>query len=72
MSYEGVFDFYRDRISHAPAYGFRSGHEILNVIMRTAFHDSMLTESEYRNIINLCEDAHIKMTEDNYNAGWKQ
>lgn len=72
MSYDGVFDFYRDRIRQAPAYGFRSGHEILNVIIRTAFRDSMLTDSEYHNIINLCEDSHIKMMEDNYNAGWEQ
>ena len=72
MSYEGVFDFYKDRISQAPAYGFRSGHEILTVILRSAFWDSFLTVQEYISIVNLCEQAHIKMMEDNYNAGWKQ
>ena len=72
MSYEGVFEFYKDRIESAPKYGFKSGHEILNTIIRTAFWDSFLTGNEYILIINLCEKAHIKMMEDNYNAGWSK
>lgn len=72
MSYEGVFDFYKDRISQAPAYGFRAGHEILTVILRTASGNSFLTEQEYLRIINLCEQAHIKLMEDNFNAGWNE
>ena len=72
MSYEGVFEFYKDRISKVHNYGFRAGHEILMVILRTAFWDSFLTEQEYLRIINLCEQAHIKMMEDNFNAGWNE
>lgn len=72
MSYEGVYDFYRGRINSAPLYGFRSGHEILKVIIRCAFYDSFLTDEEFNSIIKLCELAHIKMMEDNYNAGWNE
>lgn len=72
MSYEGVYEFYRDRVLSCPSYGFKSGHEILTVIMRTALRDSMLTDEEYNNIIDLCEKAHIKMMEDNYNGNWNQ
>ena len=71
MSYDGVFDFYRDRIKSCPLYGFKSGHEILATITRCAFHDSMLTDDEFNSIIKLADDCHIKMMEDNYNAGWK-
>lgn len=71
ISYEGVFDFYVDRINACPKYGFTSGHEILHVIMRNAFNDSLLTLKEFDSIINLCTDAHIKMMEDNYNEQWK-
>ena len=68
--HEGIFDFYRGRINSAPSYGFTSGHNLLMVIIRTAFNDSMLTPSEFDTIINLCQQAHIKMMEDNYNAEW--
>ena len=67
-----LFDFYKGRIESAPNYGFKSGHDILKLVCRTAFHDSLLTDDEFNNIMNLCENAHIKMMEDNYNAGWKQ
>ena len=69
--FPGVFDFYRDRINACPLYGFKSGHEILHVIMRTTFNDSLLTLDEFDSIINLCELAHNKMMEDNYNEQWK-
>ena len=64
-------DFYRDRIKACPSYGFKSGHQILTVIQRCVFWDSSLTKEEYNSIINLCHQAHIKMMEDNYNAGWQ-
>lgn len=70
-SHEGVYEFYVDRIKACPNYGFTSGHEILHVIMRTAFNDSLLTLREFDSIINLCSEAHIKMMEDNYNGNWK-
>ena len=72
MSYEGVYEFYRGRIESAPNYGFTAGHQILAVILRTALRDSLLTNDEYISIINLCQKAHIKMMEDNYNAGWNE
>ena len=70
--YQGIFEFYRGRIESAPLYGFVSGHEILKTVTRCAFWDSLLTLDEFNSIINLCEQAHIKMMEDNYNAGWNE
>ena len=67
-----IFDFYRGRIESAPAYGFIAGHDIIRTVCRCAFNDSLLTPAEFDSIINLCEQAHIKMMEDNYNAGWNE
>ncbi len=72
MSYDGVFEFYRDRINACPNYGFTSGHQILHVITRCAFNDSMLTDREFNSIIILAEQAHIKMMEMNFSEGWNQ
>lgn len=72
MSYEGIYEFYVERINACPNYGFTSGHELLKTITRCAFNDSMLTDSEFNSIINLAELCHIKMMEDNYNAGWNE
>lgn len=66
-----TFNFYKDRLSACPSYGFKSGHEILTTVTRCAFWDSTLTLDEFNSIINLAEKAHIKMMEDNYNAGWQ-
>lgn len=71
-SYDGIYQFYVDRVNACPHYGFSSGHELLKVITRCAFHDSMLTDSEFNSIINLAELCHIKMMEDNYNEGWNE
>ena len=65
-----LFNFYRGRIESCPYYGFKAGHEILITVLRTAFWDSALTQDEFIIIMNLCENAHIQMMEDNYNAGW--
>lgn len=65
-----AFDFYKDRINSCPSYGFQSGHEILHTITRCAFYDSLLTDREFNIIISLADKAHVKMMEDNYNAGW--
>ena len=67
---KAMFDFYANRIASAPNYGFCSGHEILAVVGRTALKDSCITLSEFDQIMRLMEQAHIKMMEDNYNAGW--
>lgn len=70
--YQGVYDFYRGRIESAPNYGFVAGHDILKVVLCTALRESLLTIEEYNSIINLCQQAHIKMMENNYNAGWTE
>ena len=70
--YQGVCDFYKDRIKACPLYGFKSGHEILATITRCAFWDYMLTPEEFNSIIILAEKCHIKMMEENYNAGWNE
>ena len=73
--YDGVFDFYKDRIAACPLYGFKAGEQILSVIHSCAYYDAgmdFLTVEEFNSIISLCEQAHIKMMEDNYNAGWTE
>ena len=67
-----IYEFYRGRIESAPHYGFVAGHDILYCVTRCAFNDSYLTTEEFDSIINLCQQAHIKMMEDNYNAGWNE
>ena len=70
--YQGIYEFYRGRIESCPSYGFKAGHEILATVTRCAFWDSMLTAEEFNSIIILAEKCHIKMMEDNYNAGWNE
>ena len=72
MSYDGVLEFYKGRIDSCPKYGFKSGHEILKVVLQCARQDSMLTSDEFNTIINMAEKCHIKMMEDNYNEGWNK
>ena len=67
-----TFNFYRGRLNSAPNYGFKSGHEILKTVTRCAFWDSTLTVDEFNSIMILAEQAHIKMLEENYNAGWNE
>lgn len=64
------YEFYRDRLSACPLYGFNSGHEILEKVLRCAGADSSLTAEEYNSIIKQADLCHIKMMEDNYNEGW--
>ena len=67
-----LFQFYSERINACPNYGFKSGHEILKVVIRTSYWNSALTDDEFITIMNLCELMHKKMMEDNYNAGWNE
>lgn len=69
-SFDGVYEFYADRIKSARNYGLFSGDQILDTVRRCAFWDSFLTKAEYVSIINLCDDMHKKLMEDNYNEGW--
>ena len=75
MSYEGVYDFYIDRIKACPNYGFNGGEQLLSVIHSCAYYDAgedFLTTEEFNSIINLCNKMHQKLMEDNYNAGWNE
>ena len=69
-SFDGVYDFYVNRIESSRNYGLFSGDQILDTVRRCAFWDSFLTKQEYVSIINLCDDMHKKLMEDNYNEGW--
>lgn len=66
-----TFAFYMDRIASCPFYGFVSGHQLLQLIIDCALFDDQLTEEQVSSIINSAERCHIKMMEENYNAGWK-
>ena len=55
-----AFDFYKNRLSACPSYGFKSGHEILQTVTRCAFWDSTLTEEEFNSIINWLNNAILK------------
>ena len=72
MDNERVFDFYKGRLLACPSYGFNCGHDMLKMVTRCAFWDSTLTLDEFNSIMILAEKAHIKMMEDNYNAGWNE
>ena len=65
-----MLEFYVYRILSCPDYGFRAGHEILDLVMRCAANDSRLSEHDWKVIIELVEGAHIYMMEDNYNGNW--
>lgn len=70
-----TLDFLRGRVEACPSYGFSSGEELLRVIHACAYYcanSGELTPAEFSSIINLCEQAHIKMMEENYNAGWNE
>ena len=72
-SYEGVLDFYMDRLRACPLYGFKAGQELLHVIHACAYYDAgrdFLTPDEFSIIIKSCQETHIKLMEDNYNDGW--
>ena len=65
-----VYNFYKSRLAFAPLYGMNGGHQIIKAVTRCAFWDSYLTADEFNSIIILAEQAHIKLMEENYNAGW--
>ena len=65
-----AYDFYKGRIESCPLYGFKAGHEILELVLRCAGADLSLTVEEYNSIIKQADLCHIKLMEDNYNEGW--
>ena len=69
-SHEGVLPFYLSRIEACKEYGAVSGDEMNMTIMRCAFHDSFLTDSEYAIILNKCWEQHTKFMEDMRDEGF--
>ena len=69
-SYEGVHEYYLDRIRFAMEHNFQNREELLSMISRVAFVDSFLTTEEYRDIINKVQEAHKKSMEMNRNDVW--
>ena len=65
-----AFNFYADRISQVPNYGFVSGQNLLNVIHRCAFFDSDLPFNEYQQIMERIDECYRKLMGVNYNEGW--
>ena len=67
-----VYRFYYRRIRNCPAYGLVQGRELLKMICRCAFNDSLLTDDESICIIETCLDPRLDniLLEVNYNASW--
>ena len=65
-----AFNFYADRISMVPNYGFVPGMNLLNVIHRCAFLDKDLPYQEYLLIMDRIEECYRKLMEVNFNEGW--
>ena len=74
VKYDGkseAFNFYADRISQVPNYGFVAGRNLLIVIHRCAFMDSELPYNEFCEILQRINACDRKLMEVNYNEGWK-
>ena len=67
-----VYRFYYGRIKNCPFYGLVQGREILKMICRCAFNDSLLTDDESICIIETCLDPRLDniLLEVNYNESW--
>lgn len=67
-----VFLFYVDRLLNVYNYGLFQGREIIKMICRTSFNDSLLTDKESVVIIETCLDPRLDniLMEVNYNEGW--
>lgn len=72
MRNESNYNFYLGRIIAVRPYGLFSGDEILKTITRSAFWDNSLTLDEFNNIIDLCDEMHRILMEDNYNGMWNK
>ena len=68
----GTFGFYADRLEKAIFYGIVQGREMIKMVCRCAFNDSLLTENEAIVIIETCLDPRLDniLMEVNYNEGW--
>ena len=68
----GLYGFYVDRLRMAPLYGLVQGREIIKMVCRSAFNDSLLTDNEAIVIMETCLDPALDniLLEVNYNEGW--
>ena len=63
----GMFDFYIRRLMACPAYGFKAGHEILNIIVRCSQNDPTLSYDDKIRIMEVVHEVHKYLMEVNYN-----
>lgn len=70
-NYERI-QFYVNRIINVYNYGQFQGRELLKMICRCAFNDSLLTDAESIAIIKTCLDPRLDniLMEVNYNESW--
>ena len=68
----GLYGFYVERLKTAPFYGLVQGREIIRMVCRCAFNDSLLSENEAIVIIETCLDPRLDniLMEVNYNENW--
>ena len=66
------FYFYVDRLTVIVNYGLVQGREMVKMICRCAFNDSLLTDNESIVIMETCLDPALDniLLEVNYNAFW--
>ena len=67
-----TYKFYYGRIRNLPFYGLVQGRELVKMICRCAFNDSLLTDEESICIIETCLDPRLDniLLEVNYNESW--
>ena len=67
-----MFRFYVLRLSVVYKYGLVQGRELIKMICRCAFNDSLLTDKESICIIETCHDPRLDniLLEVNYNESW--
>ena len=67
-----MFRFYVMRLSVVYKYGLVQGRELIKMICRCAFNDSLLTDKESICIIETCHDSRLDniLLEVNYNESW--
>lgn len=66
------FRFYVLRLASVYNYGLVQGRELIKMICRCAFNDSLLTDAESICIIETCHDPRLDniLLEVNYNESW--
>lgn len=67
-----AFKFYVLRLASVVNYGLHQGRELVKMICRCAFNDSLLTDKESIALMETCTDPALDnlLLEVNYNEGW--